>query len=48
MTRDEKAGGHIVATGTPDDVAADPSSITGHYLHDHLRAGLVAGDNSRG
>lgn len=26
------AGGHIVATGTPQQVAADPASITGSYL----------------
>ncbi|KFI85205.1 Excinuclease ATPase subunit [Bifidobacterium reuteri DSM 23975] len=28
-----EAGGHIVATGTPEQVAADPASITGRYLH---------------
>lgn len=31
------AGGRIVATGAPDDVAADHDSITGHYLDTHLR-----------
>jgi len=25
-------GGHIVAQGTPDDIMADPSSLTGQYL----------------
>lgn len=26
------AGGHVVASGTPDEVAANPDSITGRYL----------------
>jgi len=26
------AGGHVVAAGTPDEVAKDPNSITGRYL----------------
>ena len=26
-------GGRIVACGTPEQVAADPASITGKYLH---------------
>ncbi|KRN27967.1 excinuclease ATPase subunit [Lactobacillus selangorensis] len=30
-------GGQIVATGTPKEVAADPNSITGHYLKEHLK-----------
>ncbi|WAU82862.1 excinuclease ABC subunit UvrA [Streptomyces sp. Qhu-G9] len=30
------AGGTIVATGTPDDLAHDPHSVTAHYLSDHL------------
>ena len=25
-------GGHVVATGTPDEIAANPASITGQYL----------------
>jgi excinuclease ABC subunit A len=29
-------GGRIVATGTPDEVAADPGSVTGSYLRAHL------------
>ena len=28
-----ESGGRIVATGTPESVAADPNSITGRYLH---------------
>lgn len=27
-----ESGGRIVATGTPEQVAANPSSITGRYL----------------
>jgi excinuclease ABC subunit A len=30
-------GGQIVATGTPEDVAAEPRSYTGQYLAQHLR-----------
>jgi excinuclease ABC subunit A len=30
------AGGRIIATGTPHDVANDPSSITGRFLREHL------------
>ena len=26
------AGGHVIATGTPDEVAANPASLTGDYL----------------
>ena len=26
------AGGQIVATGTPEEIAANPHSHTGHYL----------------
>jgi len=32
------AGGHIVATGTPEDVAASGNSYTGEYLRRHLKA----------
>ncbi|PJM76852.1 excinuclease ABC subunit A [Bifidobacterium felsineum] len=28
-----EAGGHIVATGTPEQIAANPASITGRYLN---------------
>ncbi|WEV73233.1 excinuclease ABC subunit UvrA [Bifidobacterium sp. ESL0790] len=34
-------GGRVVATGTPDEIANNPSSITGHYLAKHL-AGSAA------
>ena len=27
-----ESGGRIVATGTPEQIAADPNSITGRYL----------------
>ncbi len=30
-------GGRIVATGTPDNLADSPHSITGQYLRDHMR-----------
>jgi excinuclease ABC subunit A len=30
------AGGHIVATGTPEDIAASDQSYTGQYLRDYL------------
>ncbi|MGC5248362.1 excinuclease ABC subunit UvrA [Gordonia sp. DT219] len=30
-------GGRIVATGTPDEVADDPDSVTGRFLAQHLR-----------
>ena len=38
------AGGHIVATGTPEDIAASSASYTGHYLRPYLarRAAPVA------
>lgn len=32
------AGGTIVATGTSDDIVADPNSSTGRYLRDHIAA----------
>lgn len=32
-------GGYIVATGTPDEVAADEHSVTGRYLAEHLAGG---------
>ena len=32
------AGGRIVATGTPDEVAAAPDSLTGAYLRARLSA----------
>ena len=27
-----EAGGHVVATGTPEEVAANPNSVTGRFL----------------
>ena len=32
-------GGRIVCAGTPEDVAAEPGSVTGRYLAQELRAG---------
>ena len=32
-------GGRIVCAGTPEDVAAEPRSVTGRYLAQELRAG---------
>ncbi|MGA9873997.1 MAG: excinuclease ABC subunit UvrA [Rhodococcus sp. (in: high G+C Gram-positive bacteria)] len=40
-------GGRIVATGTPDDVAANPDSLTGRYLASHLVPGPGAQPDSR-
>jgi excinuclease ABC subunit A len=31
-------GGLIIATGTPEDVAKNPDSFTGHYLAPLLKA----------
>ncbi|MBF6334125.1 excinuclease ABC subunit UvrA [Nocardia transvalensis] len=31
-------GGRIIATGTPDQITADPHSRTGYWLHRHLSA----------
>ena len=36
-------GGEIIATGTPEDVAANPRSYTGQYLASLLERGKVAG-----
>jgi excinuclease ABC subunit A len=35
-------GGHILAAGTPEDVARDPASVTGPWLADHLRVPSAA------
>jgi excinuclease ABC subunit A len=32
------AGGRIVAEGTPEEIAANPASHTGHYLRSALEA----------
>jgi excinuclease ABC subunit A len=29
-------GGEIIATGTPQEIAENPASLTGHYLKKHL------------
>ncbi len=31
------AGGYLVASGTPDEIAANPASLTGQYLSGHTR-----------
>jgi excinuclease ABC subunit A len=38
-----REGGRIVASGTPEAVAADPASVTGPYLAEHLAVGAGAG-----
>jgi excinuclease ABC subunit A len=35
-------GGHIIAVGTPEQVAAQPSSVTGEYLKEWLEAAATA------
>ena len=35
-------GGHIVATGTPEEVAREPKSYTGQYLQRALKRAPVA------
>ncbi|MEZ6137853.1 MAG: excinuclease ABC subunit UvrA [Pirellulaceae bacterium] len=37
-----EAGGRIVATGTPEQIAACPDSITGQYLAQHLNVSQIA------
>ena len=37
-------GGEVVATGTPEDIAANPRSHTGHYLGPLLKKGRVAAE----
>ena len=34
-----EAGGRIVATGTPEDIADVAESYTGHYLKPYLKPG---------
>jgi excinuclease ABC subunit A len=36
------AGGEVVATGTPEQIAACPASYTGRFLKPHLRRGTAA------
>jgi excinuclease ABC subunit A len=44
-------GGTVVATGTPEEIAADPASFTGHYLRavlaDERAHGIVSADHAR-
>lgn len=35
-------GGQIVSTGTPEDIAGNQDSITGHYLKRHLKPAVAA------
>jgi excinuclease ABC subunit A len=37
-------GGRIIATGTPEEVAANPESHTGHYLSEVLLPAALAAD----
>jgi len=39
-------GGRIVATGTPEEVAGDPASVTGRYLAEHLDDGDPRGERA--
>ncbi|EQD72312.1 excinuclease ABC subunit A, partial [mine drainage metagenome] len=41
-------GGQVVATGTPEDVAREPTSHTGRFLAPLLGAGKARGASSRG
>ena len=41
-------GGEIVASGTPEDVAAEPRSYTGHYLNTMFSRKPVPGGNKGG
>ncbi len=40
-------GGRIVAQGTPEDIAANPASLTGHYLRAELGAGAATNGRVR-
>jgi excinuclease ABC subunit A len=42
------AGGEVVVTGTPEDVADCPASHTGRFLKSHLRQGRVMPSGSSG
>jgi excinuclease ABC subunit A len=37
------AGGQLLATGTPEEVARTPGSLTGHYLREVLELGHIRG-----
>ena len=38
-----RRGGYIVAQGTPEELAANPDSVTGPYLKEVLDGKLVSG-----
>jgi excinuclease ABC subunit A len=40
------AGGEVVATGTPEDVAACAASYTGRFLRSHLRSRSMRGESA--
>jgi excinuclease ABC subunit A len=40
-------GGEIVAVGTPEDIAAEPRSYTGHYLKQVLKRRPSAASGKR-
>jgi excinuclease ABC subunit A len=42
-----EGGGHIVAEGTPEQIAASPKSHTGRYLKRALRDGQPASGTDR-
>jgi excinuclease ABC subunit A len=42
-----EAGGHVVATGTPEQIMASPESHTGRYLKDHLAKSNGQSQNNR-
>ena len=35
-----KAGGHLVAVGSPEEIAANPASLTGQYLTGQMKIGI--------
>jgi excinuclease ABC subunit A len=41
-----KAGGHLVACGTPPEIAANPASLTGQYLAGRMKIPVPAGRRS--
>jgi excinuclease ABC subunit A len=42
-----EAGGEVVATGTPEEVAADPDSYTGRFLADLVEPAVGRSDRRR-
>jgi len=40
------SGGEIVAAGTPEDVAKEPRSYTGHYLAEHFKRRPARGSDA--